>query len=352
MKLKHDALRALTAAIFQAAGCQPPEADCIAKHLVEANLVGHDSHGVIRVATYVKWLQAGKVLAGRIMVVTFENDAIAVVDGQFGFGQSIGEHAVQLGIDKCARHGVAVIALRNTGHLGRIGDWPLMAAQAGLLSLHFVNTSGSGILVAPFGGINRRISANPIAAGIPVAGRPPIILDISACTVAEGKIRVALNKGVHVPENCIIDSQGRPTTDPRVFYADPPGAILPIAGHKGYGLAILCEILAGALTGGGCSDPKNAQRLANGMLSIYMAPSRFQSEPAFAAEINRFIDWVKSSEKIDPNGQILMPGEIEERTKTQRLRDGIDIDDTTWSQIVQAGESVGLGRNRIESLLD
>ena len=112
--------------------------------------------------------------------------------------------------------------------------------------------------MAPLGGINRRLSANPIAAGIPVAGRPPLLLDISACTIAEGKIRVALNKGVPVPENCIIDAQGRPTTDPRVFYADPPGAILPIAGHKGYGLAILCEVLAGALTGGGCSNPANA----------------------------------------------------------------------------------------------
>src|SRR6185436_15406551 len=153
--------------------------------------------------------------------IVFENEAIAVVDGQFGFGQTIGEQAVSLGIDKCARHGVAVIALRNSGHLGRIGDWPLLAAQAGKLSLHFVNTTGAGILVAPFGGINRRLSANPIAAGIPITGSPPIILDMSACTLAEGKIRVAFNKGVAVPENCIIDSKGQPTTDPRVFYADP-----------------------------------------------------------------------------------------------------------------------------------
>jgi hydroxycarboxylate dehydrogenase B len=123
-------------------------------------------------------------------------------------------------------------------------------AAAGKLSLHFVNTTGAGILVAPFGGINRRLSANPIAAGIPIPNGPPLILDMSACTLAEGKIRVALNKGVPVPENCIIDAQGMPTTDPRVFYADPPGAILSIAAHKGYGLAVLCEVMAGGLTGG------------------------------------------------------------------------------------------------------
>src|SRR5262249_51541313 len=156
-----DRLRELTAAIFQAAGCELAEAERIAWHLVGANLVGHDSHGVIRVASYVNWLRGGKVLANRSIRVVFENEVIAVVDGQFGFGQTMGERPMQLGIDKCARHGVAVIALRDSGHLGRIGDWPTMAARAGKLSLHFVNTSGAGILVAPFGGINRRLSANP-----------------------------------------------------------------------------------------------------------------------------------------------------------------------------------------------
>jgi uncharacterized oxidoreductase len=352
MKLRPDRLRELTAAIFHAAGCAPPEAERIAAHLVEANLVGHDSHGVIRVASYVKWLRAGKVLAGRTLQVAFENEVLAVVDGQFGFGQTVGEQAVQLGIDKSGRHGVAVIALRNVGHLGRIGDWPLLAARAGRLSLHFVNTSGAGILVAPYGGINRRLSANPIAAGIPVAGGPPMILDISACTIAEGKIRVALNKGVPVPEGCLIDARGRPTTDPRVFYADPPGSILSIAGHKGYGLAVLCEVLAGALTGGGCSNPANADRLANGMLSIYLDPARFQPDAAFAAEVQRLIAWVKSSEKATPDGDILMPGEIEERTKARRLRDGIDLDETTWAQMLDTARAVGMGLEQVRAILE
>jgi uncharacterized oxidoreductase len=342
MNIRADRLSELTAAIFRAAGCSDAEAQRIATHLVEANLVGHDSHGVIRVATYVQWLRAGKVLPDRTIAVAFENDVIAVVDGQLGFGQTVGEQAMRLGIDKSARHGVAVVALRNSGHLGRIGDWPLMAAQAGKLSLHFVNTTGAGILVAPYGGINRRLSANPIAAGVPIPGRPPLLLDMSACTIAEGKIRVALNKGVPVPEGCLIDAQGRPTSDPRVFYADPPGAILSIAGHKGYGLAVLCEILAGALTGGGCSNPANAGHVVNGMLSIFLDISRFHEDAAFAAEIARFIAWVKSSARADPQGEILMPGEIEERTKAQRLRDGIDIDATTWSQLLDTARAVGL----------
>jgi uncharacterized oxidoreductase len=342
MIIGHEALARLVAGIFHAASCSRAEGERIAAHLVEANLVGHDSHGVIRVAPYVQWLKARKVFADRSIQVVFENDVIAVLDGQFGFGQTIGEQAMALGIAKCGKHGVAVIALRNCGHLGRIGDWPMMAAKAGKLSLHWVNTSGAGILVAPHGGIQRRISNNPIAAGVPIADKPPILLDISASTIAEGKIKVALNKGVPVPENCLIDAQGRPTTDPKAFYADPPGAILSMAGHKGYGLAMMCEVLAGALTGGGCSDPKNADRLSNSMLSILIDPGLFQKKPAFSAEIERFIAWVKSSKKTTPDGEILVPGEIEDRTKAKRLRDGIEIDETTWSQIQATAKLVGV----------
>jgi len=235
---------------------------------------------------------------------------------------------------------VAVIALRNAGHLGRIGDWPLLAARAGKVSLHFVNTSGAGILVAPFGGIDRRLSANPVAAGMPVGGGPPILVDMSCCTIAEGKLKVAFNKGVNVPEGCIIDAQGRPTTDPKVFYGDPPGAILSIAGHKGYALGIVAEMLAGALTGGGASNPANAGRLANGMLSIYMDPRFFQEEQPLAAEVGRFVEWVKSSRKARPDAEILMPGEIEENTKAKRLRDGIELDDITWKAIIEVCRSL------------
>jgi uncharacterized oxidoreductase len=347
MKIPHQRLERLICNIFAAAGCGDDEARRIGHYLVEANLVGHDSHGVIRVPYYIDFLRTGKVLANQKIHIAFENEAIAVVDGQYGFGQTIGEQATKLGIEKCAKHGVSVIALRNVGHLGRIGDWPLMAARAGKLSLHFVNTSGAGILVAPFGGINRRLSANPIAAGVPVAGGAPIILDMSCCTVAEGKLKVAFNKGVQVPEGCIIDPLGNPTTDPKVFYGNPPGAILSIAGHKGYGLGVITEILAGALTGGGASNPANANRLANGMLSIYLDPHFFQEDAAFAAEVDRFTEWVKSSEKVTPAGEILMPGEIEDRNKAGRTRDGIELDDTTWKSITDVAQSLGVDVEKV-----
>ena len=342
MKIDHEKLKRLTTAIFAAAGSSAEEARRIGHYLVEANLVGHDSHGVIRVSTYIDFVRAGKVLPNQNIKIVFENEVIAVVDGQYGFGQTIGEQATRLGIEKSARHGVAVVALRNAGHLGRIGDWPLMAAKAGKVSVHFVNTSGAGILVAPFGGINRRLSANPFAAAVPVKDGPPILLDISCCTIAEGKLRVAFNKGVQVPEGCIIDSKGQPTTDPAVFYGDPPGAILSIAAHKGYGLGIITEMLAGALAGGGASNPAHAGRLANGMLSIYLDPNFFQEDAAFGAEVHRFVDWVKSSEKSEANGEILMPGEIEDRNKARRMREGIELDDKTWQALSGTARSLGV----------
>ncbi len=334
MIFAHEELRNLTERIFAAAGCNQEEAQRVASLLVESNLVGHDSHGVIRIPTYVQWLREGKVVANQKIKTIVDSGPIAVVDGQFGLGQSIGYQSMRLGIEKASQHGVAVVALRNAGHLGRIGDWPLMAASRGMISLQFVNTSGAGMLVSPFGGIGRRLSVNPIAVAVPVQNREPLVLDMSAAMIAEGKVRVALNKGELVPEGCLIDARGNPTRDPTVFYGDPPGSILPIAGHKGYGLSMMIEMLAGALTGGSCTNPKNAGRVANGMLSIILDPARFLAADEFFPEIKRFVDFVKSSRTATPDGEVLMPGEPERRTKVERMRSGIDIDARTCAQIV------------------
>lgn len=333
-----DSLQKLVTAIFAAAGCEKSEAECIADHLVQANLTGHDSHGVIRTPIYIRWLREGKVLANQKLKVIFENDALAVVDGCLGFGQPIAREAMQMGIAKARKSGVAVIALRNSGHVGRVGHWAEMAVAAGLVSIHFVNTSGLGMLVAPVGGINRRLSANPVAVGIPVAGGEPIIYDISTSSVAEGKLKVAFNKGVLVPDGCIIDSAGQPTNDPAVFYGEPPGAILPFGGYKGYGLGIVAELMAGALTGSGCTTP-GKDRLEQGMLSILLDPAALQVGDTMSEDARCFIDFVKSSEKVSPTAEILMPGDIERRNRADRTARGIELDEKTWSQIAAAAES-------------
>lgn len=336
-----ESLQKLITEVFIAAGCEPGEAAIVADHLIQANLTGHDSHGVIRTPVYVRWLKEGKVRANQRLAMILETDTVAVVDGQMGLGQSIAQQAMTLGIAKTRKSGVAVIAIRNCGHVGRVGHWAEMLVAAGLVSLHFVNTSGLGLLVAPVGGISRRLSANPVAAGIPVAGGEPIIFDISTSSVAEGKLKVAFNKGVNVPDGCIIDAEGKATNDPRVFYADPPGAILPFGGHKGYGLGVVAEILAGALTGSGCSQPGKT-RLEQGMLSVILDPTVFGVQDQFLDEVKCFVDFVKSSEKVSPTAEILVPGDVERRNRAERTARGIELDENTWNQIAACAESLGV----------
>jgi uncharacterized oxidoreductase len=342
MNIQSSRLQTLVQSIFNAAGCNTGEAGTIARRLVDANLVGHDSHGVIQVPTYLKWVQEKKVVPNQTVHSVIDNEVLAIVDGQFGFGQMIGEQAMNLAVRKSRKFGIGVVGLRNSGHLGRIGDWAEMAAEAGCVSLHFVNTTGLGILVAPHGGYDARLSANPIAAGVPRKSAPHIILDISTCVIAEGKIRVALNKGEPIPEGCALDAIGQPTTDPRVFYGPPRGSILPFGGHKGYGLGIIAEVLAGAFSVAACSNPDNATRLANNMLSIVFDPNRVQSADAFHAELDRFVEYVKSSRTIAPNGEVCLPGEIEARNRAERLASGIELDATTWRNVELAAQQNGV----------
>lgn len=345
MLLDAQALERTVAAIFAAAGCDASESACVARHLVDSNLCGHDSHGVIRVGRYIDFLKAGTVQAGRHMTVVLDAGAIAVVDGGLGFGQVIGEEAMDLLADKAAGTGLAMVAIRNVGHLGRLGDWAEQLGRRGLVSLHFLNTTGLGMMASPFGGTDRRLSICPLAMCVPVEGRPPVLLDISTTTVAEGKVAVARNKGEALPTDTIVDRQGRPTTDPNDFYAG--GSILPIAGHKGHGLNILTDLLSGALSGGGCTAP-GVTTLVNTMTSIAIDPARFTDRDAYVAEVRRYADWVVGSPPRDPGSPVRMPGEVEHLTREQRRRDGVPVDDATWAQIVAAGEKVGLDRSTLQ----
>lgn len=341
-----ESLHNLVHAIFVAAGSEPDEAAIVTDHLIAANLAGHDSHGVIRIPAYIRWVNEGKVLPNQTSRTVFENEAVAVLDGCLGYGQVVGAQATELAISKCARHGVAAVALRNAGHVGRLGHYAEMATRAEKVSLHFVNTTGMGVLVAPVGGTSRRLSANPLAAGIPCGSAAPIILDISTSAIAGGKVHVALNQGVPVPEGCLLDASGRPTTDPKDFFADPPGALLPFGGHKGYALSVIVDALAGALTGGGCTGP-GKDRLEQGMLSIVLDPAFFAD--SFAAEIRRFVDYLKGARRVSDSAEILMPGEPEHRTRADRVRVGIPLDDTTWSEICQVSTDLNVAPQLLEA---
>jgi uncharacterized oxidoreductase len=222
-----------------------------------------------------------------------------------------------------------------------------MAAAEGQVSLHFLNTSGAQ-RVAPFGGSDRRLSTNPISIGIPVDGSDPVILDVTTSTVAEGKLMVAVNKGESVPEGWIIDRDGVPTTDPKAFYDG--GALLTVGAHKGSGLSIVTDLLAGAVSTGRSSDPDDPV-LRNNMLSIYIAPSVYAPDGRVMAEARRFVEWVKGSPPIRVGEPVLAPGDVERRTRAARLRDGVPIDDKTLADLLSAAGSVGIDAREAKAML-
>jgi len=352
------ALRRVVTAVFEAAGCSPAESARIAESLVDTNVTGHDSHGVIRVARYVDGLRNGEVHAGRHATIVSENPVMAVVDGNDGFGQTIGVEAVELGIRKSQAFGISVIALRHTGHIGRIGQWAEQAAAAGLVSIHFVNVQGS-VTVAPFNGVDRRLATNPICIGFPLPGRPPVILDFATSLVAEGKVLVARAGGKPLPEGALITPEGRLSSDPAVLLGDGSGmtlaerkglgAIRTFGEHKGSGLSFMCEILAGALAGGGAAGGEYPH-ITNAMLSIYLAPRVFGDPSTIEAEAERFIAFFTNSRPAVPGTAVLAPGDPELTTRAAREREGIPLEDAVWESIVEAAASVGLPRERIEAL--
>ena len=348
MLVQSDPLSEAVSSIFKATGSANPEASCVARHLVDANLSGHDSHGVIRVSQYLDYMNEGTLIANQNISVVFESDTIGVVDGHMGFGQVIGEQAMNVLSSKAKASGLGLVTIRNCGHIGRGGSWAEQLAKDDLISLHFVSTTGLGMFAVPFGGTDRRMSLAVMVVGVPVEGRPPIMLDCATSTTAEGKIRVARNKGVPVPEGQIVDKQGNPTTDPNDFYEG--GAVLMMAGHKGYGLNFMTDLLAGALSGSGCTKP-GVNHLINTMTSIAIDPGSFTNRETYMAEIKQFCDWVVGSPPKDPNGKVLLPGQIEHETRAQRQRDGIPIDDETWRRLVEVAVSVGLQRESFDRLV-
>ena len=326
------ALTDFTAAIFERSAVPPDVARPVAESLVLSNLKGHDSHGVIRIIEYVDWVKRGWVNPlGRLTVVR-EQPCILALDGDFGFGQVIGREALKLGIAKAKRDGACILSLKRSGHLGRLGEFMEMASDAGLVSFSFTNTHGSGVLTAPYGGYERRLSANPLGGGAPMPEGPALMMDLSTATVAEGKIKVARNKGESLPPGLIVNGRGEPSTSPEEYYSQPPGALLPMAGHKGFALSLFCEVMAGALAGAGCSKA-GVDRVGNGYLCFLLDPAAFCGGEFYETELGALSKWVKSSKLAQGFSEILLPGEPEARAQAARGKKGIAIDDTTWKKI-------------------
>ena len=332
-------LHQVVSTIFQAAGTPGPAARVVADSLVEANLTGHDSHGVIRVVEYLNKIRQGRIDPQAKPEIVRETPTTLQVDGHWGFGQVIAAWTMERLIDKAGEHNLAAAAIFHCGHIGRVGTYPAMAAERGFIGLAFVNGGGTRPRVAPFGGIRPLFGTNPLAAAVPVEGQAPIVLDFSTSVVASGKIRVARDKGELVPEGWILDREGRATCRPQDYYDG--GMLLPAAGHKGYALSVLVEVLGGLLTAAGTLIlPGSGYEVGNGAFFLALNVEAFRPLAEFTAQVRELGGTIKATPSADEGGEVLLPGEPEQRMKARRLVEGIPIPDVTWQAIVDAAQSL------------
>ena len=336
-------LRTAIRLVVRGFGSQEAEVAAVADNLIEANLTGHDSHGIGMLPRYAEAYQQGGLVPNQHVQTLLDTSTLLRLDGGAGFGQVIGHQAMQLGIERALQHGSCIVALGNSHHLGRIGAWAEQATQAGLVSLHFVNVMARSI-VAPYGGADARFGTNPFAAGIPLSGREPVILDFATSMLAQGKTRVALNKGELVPPGCLLDDQGRPTREPRFGVNAPFGALLAFGEHKGYGLALLCELLGGALAAGMTqhSEDVSQRRILNGMLTVLIDPAALADRAEFERETLAFIDWVKASPAREGFEAVRIAGEPERQMRAHRTAHGVPVDAITWNEILDAAGKLGV----------
>jgi uncharacterized oxidoreductase len=333
-------LEARATDIFTAMGAPPRDAAWIAALLVRANLRGHDSHGVIRIPQYWQAVKKGDVDPKSPVTVRLDTPTLVRLDGGGGFGQVVARRGMEMAIAKARAGGLSAAAMSHTSHVGRLADYAELAAEAGLVGMVWANCV-HGLNVAPWGGAARRLGTNPHAVGIPGAAGPAMVLDFATSVVAEGKLRVKRNRKQQAPPGWFVDAQGRPATDPEVFYGDPPGALLTAGDHKGYGLSLAVEILGGILSGTGPAGPPPGV-FANGTLMICLDVARFLPLPEFHRQVASLFGWVKSAPLAQGGSEILIPGEPEARLEAERRREGIPIEDQTWSQIETTAAELGV----------
>ena len=348
---KQEPLTRAVEAIVAAGGSNADEARLVAENLVTANLLGHDSHGIGMIPRYIDAVLEGGLEPNQHPKVMVDAGALLALDGCKGYGQVIGRDSMQMAIERAKKFGSCVMTLGNSHHLGRIGAWAEMAVAEGFVSIHFVNVI-SHARVAPHGGRDARFGTNPCCIGVPLPGEAPFILDYATSAVAQGKMRVAHNKGEKVPPGRLIDTEGNPTTDPRYAVVPPYGAMLPFGEYKGFGMAMACELLGGALTGGGTwhYEESSKQRVLNGMLAIVIDAKRLGTAGAFERETRLFLDWLRKSRPAPGFDRVRIAGEPEREMRAKRSRDGVPVDETTWEEIQRAADKVKLSRDKVQKL--
>jgi uncharacterized oxidoreductase len=328
-------------ALFREAGAARNQLKVIVGSLVKSSLMGHDSHGVIRIPEYLGFIADGSIVAAAPIKVERTSPTTAVVDCHRGFGAVGAERAIRESIEIARGHGTACVITRRCNHVGRLGAWVELAAEEGMIALATCNSPVHGHSVLPWGGRDGRLGTNPIAYAVPTGGMP-IVADFSTSIAPEGKIRFHRNEGKPVPDGWIVDAEGKPTNDPDAFYGPPRGGILPLggsAGHKGFALALLVEILGNVLAGFTTQDPRV---FGNGVCFIVVNPSAFCPVDQFRQLMDETIAYIKSSRPAPGFEEVLLPGELEFRTQRHREEAGIPVDNATLEAVRGHGARLGV----------
>ena len=339
--LAADVLETLARDLLSAAGASGSEAEIVAEHLVTSSLLGHDSHGILRLPEYLGLVEEGSIVPGAEITVERRSVTSAVVDCGLGFGPVGGVRAIETAIELATESGTGCVVTRRCNHVARLGAYVQLAAERGLVALATCNSPIHGHFVLPVGGREGRLATNPIAYAFPTDG-DPILADFSTSVAPEGKIRVYRNRGESLPEGWVQDAEGHPTTDPDAFYGPPRGGILPLGGvaaHKGYALGLFVELLGSSLAGLACDDPGSG---GNGVCFVVIDPARFVDLDAYRPLVAGTRDYMKSAEPVAGVEEVLVPGELEFRARRQRLAEGVPIDPVAWGQIVEHAGRLGV----------
>ena len=338
-KLKIQDLHSFIRDIFMALGAPRASAECVTEILLRAQISGHPSHGVLRVAQYSQEIRSGKLDPIADPEVVRETSVTALIDGKCGFGQVIASRALQVAMEKVREHGLAAVGTTRSYHIGRLGDYAEQSARKGFIALLWANGMVPPGRVTPYGGKKGVLGTNPMAAGIPADETgAQIVVDFATAAIAEGKIRVARAKGEPIPAGMAIDSEGNECTDPEQFYQG--GAILPFGGHKGYGLSVLCDVLAGLVTGSATPCMQDYEP-SNSLFMILLDPQCFCPLPEFRRDVLSFANKVKSIPPAEGHEEVLLPGEPEYRA-ARANRDMVDVVDSTWTSLCEIGQSTGV----------
>ena len=332
-----EELKEIAIDTFERLDVPSAEAGIVADHLVEASLSGVDSHGVLRIPQYSEYIRQGRIVSGVEIEITQDTPSSALVNGNHGFGQIVVKKAMDLAVNKAKEFTISAVGVHNCSHTGRLGSYTVAATQEDMIGIIMVNAGGCGQQVAPFGGIGRRLATNPFSIAVPTGGEIPIVLDMATSMAPEGKVRDLHNKGERLPEGWIIDADGNPSTSTADFYEFPHGALLPfggVLGHKGFGLSLIVDILAGGLSTAGCCHPDMPlDPHTDGAFICVIDIQKFTPLKTFYPQVQQLVEHVKSSPTAPGFDRIFVSGEPEALTREKRLKEGIFVNDVLWQKI-------------------